>query len=668
MPVSSLQHAIPVDAIVDTTAPPVAYDPKQLREYVITCRNRLRDDRILKKSMWDECWQLYRGLEDWGDKEEWQSQMFIPKAWSSVKQATQAVKRLLLSSPKPWNLDAVNPDDLVATLRADQSTQLVRVFMDNARYIEAFGEGLECGFIMGLGIWKVWWGLVPRTRNRVVQPRPGQRQLVQEEILEGQLFVRAVDPYNFYWLPGSRLNAWVGTIEEIELPKWELMRLAAMGAFGPEGEALISKLSEGHLDTAQQQSHLRFNELRTGSRSKAVVKLTEYFGPFIDKDEHLLEPYGHMLIANDTETLIVERSKLLHRKAPYIGFSPLSLPFRTEGVGLIEMVRAVDRAINKLANMSVDTLLFKLLPTFEVVEEAFENPEDFKTGITPGKVFRRNATHMGMPGILPVPKDDVSQGVIAVEAQLDRAHQEGALVSEIQQALPRYRGVQTATEIELKDANQQTFFGSIAADIEDQALRPMVEMCWELIFQFIDTANDPRVGSILGVGADVFRGLSREEIQEAIQGDYKVRVSGITEQLEKAEMLQSLVQFMNIIGQNAQAWAPYINQSALLRRILEAFRPAVRDIEQIVAEPATVQAAKAAASQEAITPELLRLIPQLVDMATQQQKAAAEAQQAQQQQMVQLKMLQLDIAKKEADIKLTEAKARATASPHNSDN
>jgi hypothetical protein len=45
-----------------------------------------------------------------------------------------------------------------------------------------------------------------------------QKSVVQEEILEGRLFLRAVDPYNFYWLPGSKLNRWVGTIEDIEIP------------------------------------------------------------------------------------------------------------------------------------------------------------------------------------------------------------------------------------------------------------------------------------------------------------------------------------------------------------------------------------------------------------------------------------------------------------------
>jgi hypothetical protein len=163
----------------------------------------------------------------------------------------------------------------------------------------------------------------------------------------------------------------------------------------------------------------------------------------------------------------------------------------------------------------------------------------------------------------------------------------------------------------------------MATDIEKQAIEPIVTMAMDLIFQFIDTANDPRVGSILGVGQDILNAMSREEVMEMIQGEYKVQVKGITGQLQKAEMLQNLVQFMNLIGQNPQAWLPYINQDALLRRILEAFRPAIHDIEDIIADPATQEAKKLELQQQERGGDLIGLIPQLL----QQQQTAQQGQQ-----------------------------------------
>lgn len=344
-----------------------------------------------------------------------------------------------------------------------------------------------------------------------------------------------------------------------------------------------------------------------------MIKLTEYYGPII-VDDVLVEKHGYVLMANDQTVLRWGKNAYWNRKPPYIAFSPLTVPFRTEGVGLVEMVREVNKALNKIANMSVDSLVYRLLPVFEVTPEVYENAEDFETGLTPGKIFRRSQSYSSDIGIRPLPFEDVSAGTIQVAAQLDRAHQEGSLVSEIQQALPRFRGLQTATELELKQANQDSFFGGLANEIESKAIKPLVSQTIDLLMQFLSSSQDPRVASILGVGANSLASMSRDELLEMIQGEYMVKVSGITEQLEKAEMLNNLVQFMNIIGQNGEMWGPYINQDALLRRIMEAFRPTIRDIDGIIADPATIEARKAAIIGKEQMQQMMQQLPQMAQL------------------------------------------------------
>lgn len=625
---------------------------EEVVRYVVEWRNKLKNLRKDKVNIWNECWQLYRGVEDFSDKEEWQSKIVLPKTWSSVKQAVSTIKRLLRGAKDVWTVEAVNPDDYVSVVRSNQVSDLVKVFLENAKYMDAFAEGLECGFIIGVGIWKIWWVLEPRQRTRVIVGVTGPdgkmvelteeqaqqagvpvtRQVVREEVLEGKLQVRAVDPYNFWWLPGSKLNNWVGTIEEIEVPKWRLLECANQGYLDIEK---VKKISPKKINEDQKRGWLRFGERQHSSgvnEDTDTVTLTEMYGPLILNGE-LVQRDAHVIVANDNTLLVNLKNDLWQPKPPYVGFSPLMLPFRTEGVGLVEMVCKIDKALSRLANMSVDTLMFKMVPTFEVNVEAYENPEDLETGLTPGKVMRRNSTYLGQPGIVPLQFEDISQGSIQTMASLDRYHQEGALVSEIQQAIPRYRGAQTAAEVETKAAYQDSFFGAMAADIEAQALEPMIQMAVDLILQYIDTANDPRVASILGIGAQTLKGLTKEELLEVVQGDYKIKVTGLSGQLAKAEMLQNLTQLMNILGQNPETWMPYVNQDELLRRILEAFRPTIRDIDNIVAEPAMVEARKIAASQEAVTPDLVAMIPQMVQMALeqQQQKAAAQQQQMQEQ-------------------------------------
>jgi len=452
-----------------------------------------------------------------------------------------------------------------------------------------------------------------------------QKQIIRQEVLEGKLFLQAVDPYNFYWLPNSKLNRWTGTIEEMEVPKWELMEMAELGAFDP---ALVEKIGPMQIPEVNKQSYLRFGEVPRGPQGPTtdtgVVKLTEFYGPIV-LDGKVIEKYGHVIIANDSYVLKAGPNTNWHRKPTYCAFSPLQLPFRTEGVGLVEMVRHIDKALNQITNLGVDTLLFRLLPIFEFTPEVYENPEDFRTGMTPGKMFRRNSVAGNSDmGIRPIEFQDVSPGATQMAGLLDRSHQEGALVSEIQQSLPRWSGAQTATETETIQQNQQSFFGSLAADIEQFAISPLIMMAVDTIMQYVDTANDPRVAAILGIDQQVLAGMSQPEIYEMVSGDYDVTVNGLSSQLEKAEMLQNLVQLMNLIGQNPEAWLPYINQDALLRRILDSFRPVITDIEQIIATPDMVAATKEQMAMQQEHAQMVAMIPQLAKMAHDVEQSKAD--------------------------------------------
>ena|SRR5579859_1550764 len=796
--VSSYYSSIPAEMVEKegpSTASQLSSDTEEeakARQYVISWRNQLKQLRWQKRQIWNECWQLYNGLADWTDKEDWQAKIVIPKAFNTVKTATNVIKRLMVSAKQPWSVDSVNPDDLVNVIRAEKCTDLLKVFTERAHLLEEFSEALECSFIIGLGVWKVWWGLTPRTTTTVEEswspledvypgglgpnaansnvtsevaaqgnptapqsaqsttmqptgsgmpskqapPPPGytsnygmeqgvptepppprnvigqlsrpdwlaktmaqlyptempfeeiapmqaggagqmgqeqqdmlrhqlirQKQVVRKETLEGNLFIRAVDPYNFYWLPGAKFpNRMIGTIEDVEVAKWELIEMAENGVFP---KAKVAAIKPQKIDEYEKMSALRWKETVRAyngpNTDTGVVKLTEYFGPIV-YDGKIVKREAHMLIANDSITLFYRDNQFWDRKSPYVAFSPLALPFRTEGVGLIEMVRQIDEALNRIANLSVDMLMYKLLPTFEYTPDAYENAEDFETGLNPGKMFRRNITQMNAQPIKTVQFEDVSPGTSQVMAALDRYHQEGAIVTDIQQSLPRYRGIQTATETQALQQNMDSFMGNMAVDIEKLALEPLLTMALDRLLQFIDTATDPRVASILGVDADVLGGMSKAELLELVQGDYKVQVRGISSQLWKAEILQQLVQFMNLVGQNPQAWLPYINEDALLRRLLDSFRPHIHDIEQIIADPDTAQAKKIAMQQDANSASLIQMIPQLAELAhnvqNQQNAADLDRQKFQHDQSVSAR--ELDLKQRELAMKQKEASGGAS--------
>jgi hypothetical protein len=200
----------------------------------------------------------------------------------------------------------------------------------------------------------------------------------------------------------------------------------------------------------------------------------------------------------------------------------------------------------------------------------------------------------------------------------------------------------------------------MASDIEQFAIAPMVEMALDFLMQYIDTSNDPRIASILGVDAVILAGLTQPEIMELVQGDYEIQVQGLTGQLEKAETLQNLVQLMNLIGQNPEAWIPWIKQDELLRRVLDSFRPAITDIEDILNDPQTAAATQASMQQASQQAQMARIIPQLAEIAHKTKQDAIENDLAQAE--IANKHVDQAIELRKADAAVEKAKQRPTGS------
>ncbi len=634
MIVTDLQTALPADLapggdlqleksnikiVGDSTGNSIEISDDEIKTFIVATRQGLHTDRHTKQLLWDECWSLYRGKDTFPDKEDWQSKIVMPKAWNSVKQATNAMMRMLQASEMPWTIDPINPDDQTSVLRAEQITDLTRLFLQNSDFIRAFAEGLESSFITGLGIWKVWWGF--KDRNKMISrdnTENGQREIIRQTISEGNLFIRAVDPYMFYWLKGSRFGNWTGTIEDIEVTRPQLIELEDKGII-PEGSTAKIKAGKS-INEDKSRASLRFDETHEQSNSAApsnntIIKLTDYYGPILDQDGNVKFKQAHVLLANDDVVLVAKENKLWTQQPPYVAFSPLLLPFREEGVGLIEHTVDVDKAFNRIINMTTDKQLLGLIPALEVDVDLLEDPSQLDTGLVPGKIIRKEGGHAGQQAIQPIIQDtNISPAAQLLLGALDRGHQEGSLISEIQQSLPRFRGNQTGQEISIKQGNQVDFLSAMSKDIDEYALKPIVEASMDLVLQFLNTSNDPRVGSILGVGQEYLRSLNRFDLLEMIQGDYIIKVSGVTDQVQKREALGEIVQLMNIIGQNAEAWMPFINQTELLNRVLEGF-PGLRDSHNIVETPENVEAKRIALQNSQLTPEILKMMPHILKIA-----------------------------------------------------
>lgn len=567
---------------------------------VVELRSRAREARRTREEVWKECWRIYRGAADWSNKEKWQARIFLPKAWNVVEQAVSLTGRYIAAAKEPWFIEPYDNADPAANARAEAMTRIIRILLDKSRFFEAFMEGLRIGFITGLGVWKVTWKLEPVSTLSTRAVNTGGlslTEIVRTSGYDGRLDIRAIDPNNFYWLPGSRLNSWTGTIEDVEVPRWELATILP-----PE---LMARIPESRIDQSRKQEYDRFG-IHPTTPAVPTVKMTEYYGPLFDESGNVTEPNGHIVIANDSVVILQERNPFWDGRPPYVGFSPIQYPLRVDGVGLIENIRDIIYNLNEVINLSVDSLLYTLLPVFEGYPEAYENPDALNGVLRPGTFLRRSQVLTTGPGIHKVEFGDVSGSSVTIASILDRAAQEGSLVSEILQSLPRYRGVQTATEVALKNESQNSFFGFLATQIEEYAIKPIVELALSRALQFLTTTTDPAIARALGLPS--LANVTREQVFEMLQGPFNVRVGGVTEYIRKTEQLSNIMQFMTVIGQNAPNWLPYIKPQGLIRAVIEAFRPSIENIDSIIASPEEV----AQQQQQQFDRQLVSMLPQLL--------------------------------------------------------
>lgn len=577
-------------------ANPLTIPPNRLTSYISNLASQLRRNSLERQRIRDECWAIYRGAPPATDKEDWQAKIVLPKAWNAIEQAVSAIRRLIDFNREPWRVVAINP---LYTAQAERLTRLVSLFLEKADFSTHFFEGLKIAFITGIGIWKVWWDFRPRPKIAVQN-----NEIVRAEFLEGSLRIKAVDPNAFFWLPGSTFNDWIGTLEIHEVPKHLLSRTLGIDP------AIVASLPESRIDPSLKSTTTRFG-VTPHTPPLPTVTLYEYFGPII-LDGQVVEEAAHVITAGD-HLLRATRNGLWHQRPPYVAMSPLKYPLRDDGVGLIEMNRSLLTSLNEIMNMSVDMLLYRLLPIFEVNPLFYDNPEDLQKILRPGTVLSKSQSGINAPGINAIQFPDISSGTMAVMAAIDRAIQEGSLVSEIQQAIPRWRGIQTATEVSLKAANQQSFFGSLASEIEEHAIKPIISLAIDTIIQFLVSSSDPRVPEILGVDAITFATMPREELVAMINGDFDIKVAGVAEQLNATESAQALLELLQVLSSNPQAWLPYLNQSAILNRLLRAFNFRIDDLHDIIEPAPAAQEKMARLQQLEVDRAILKQLPALLD-------------------------------------------------------
>jgi hypothetical protein len=436
-----------------------------------------------------ELWQLYQNRQDYGNKKEWQSKIFVPKVFMSIEQATSVVKRAILQPRRLFKLEPIDPNDEIAVQNRGAVEELLKRAIKDSNFAATYAEMIKEGFLVGLGVPKVFWEDGLRYAN----------------VSTTQSYI---DP-DYQVGP---LNNPQFIIEEKEMDLAELKELAQRvnrdaGRSVYNMREINSIKSDGEGFERKERERLR-KGLQHHVEVDRRVNILEFWGDIIDPQTNKVKKNQLRIVANKRNMIRSQDNPFIHGRLPYVPTTPIPYPHRGSwGVSLVEPIAKMQYAYNNIINLSIDNLNFSVNKVYQYQPSNLVNPRSL-TRLYPGKLV---ATHNSSDAIKEVRTSNIGQDSFAAMGLLQSEIQKGTAVTEF--LMGTAGGSKTATEAELKTAQAQGIFDTMARGIEINSLAPIIEMSFDLMAQF-------------------------GQIPQGLRGKYKFEVGGLSLLLVRREQTE----------------------------------------------------------------------------------------------------------------------------------
>lgn len=497
--------------------------------YILQLRQEAEDATRDRREAADELWNLYQGRQDYSKKKDWQSKVFVPKIFMAIEQATSIVKRAIMSPRRLFKMSVKNKNDEEAKAVMKDVELTLKQALEDSNLASVYPEAVKEGFIVGLGIPKVLWD-------------------------GGLIFVNAATSKTFIdpdFEPSSG-KAPKYIIEEKEMDLAELkdmaQRLNRDAGRNVFNMAEINRIKEDQTDIEKTTEDRIRRGISDHTKTDKRVQVLEFWGSIIDKKTNKVKKNQLRVIANEKYIIRKQDNPFNHQKAPHLPLVPIPYPHRGAwGVSLVEPVASMQYSYNNIINLAIDNLNFSVNKVYEYQPSALVNPRSM-TRIYPGKMV---AKHTSTPAITEVRTTSLGQDSFAALGLIQSEMQKGTAITEF--LMGTAGGSKTATEAELKTAQAQGIFDTMARGIETNSLAPLIEMSFELLIQF-------------------------GGIPEMLRGRYKFEVGGLSLLLVRREQTQNIGQVLTLALQS-ETVASMTNIADLWKKYLTLL-----DLEDVFAE------------------------------------------------------------------------------------
>ena len=557
-------------------------DPRHLAELVQATKREAEGATRNLRLKWQDWWDLWQNEVAFKDKEEWQSQIWVPKPFAAVEQAAAVIQRSLLDSPEFYGVSGNGERERL--LAAHVWKPLLDRILDQADFVPKFADASKVGFITGVaGYLKYRWqsSQTPVLRGADVDPDTGRIIPAFTYKKRSMLAIDYVEPWKIFRDPNTRARqnfsgSYICHSEWLERPVakamvgrgWDLEACKRVWALNNSQTTGDNRMPE-----SQQKDAERKQQSWERHKFRRAYLFDEWWGDVLDENGDVVFPNALMVHAHNEMVMMPIDNPIWatdlntgRRKTPFLAGAPIVHPTRFEGRGILEQDEALSMLSANTVNLFADGMNWKVNPETEIYQPGLVDLNDLSS--YPGKPWLKNVREQVL---MAAQRGEIKVAeVLAFLHYIDELRQNVNFVTDFVVGLPGSRADITLGETRIKTNQSLGMFDGIARSLEHTG-RDAVELAYDYALQFLggNDYTDPSIASILGPEIAYFLGqqMPLEERVNAMQGNFKFTFTGVSQALQEAELLRKIMEFAALAG--SAPYAGTTKPSQILRLVAE---------------------------------------------------------------------------------------------------
>lgn len=494
-----------------------------------------RDDK------WRQNLDLYWNRYDFTTKADWQSKNVMPEVPGYVDRFAAALKDALVATPNgfytvkdPYDVNNDLTDPIKSMTDVWLSVSGRNQIGQTLDFATVFEDQVKMGALMAMAATVGW----------------------KKDVPGGRVGIETVDPRHVY-LDHTYRNLY--RIRTTEVDFADIARMTNEKT--SRGRPLynieeMARLVGSRQMMSQEKRELSGSGEETVSERKPII-LDEYIATIVDRNGNLVMD-NEVVILADNQFVIrgPEKNPFWHGK-DWLVYTPLMpVPLSPYGRSYMEDFGSVAKIFTDLTNLLLDATYMASMKAYAAVPAMLSDPSQLASGIWPNKIFKLEEGYQPADFFKAIDLGSLDPGAVNIWQAIKSELSDAAGMNEIGLGqLPDKTHI-AATAVAGAQQSSSAILRSVSQTVETRFLDPMLDLTWKTGMQHVNP-NDQRMS--IAVGQDMWNALIRRR-KELISQPITFQARGISELIQKQQKLQSLLSVMQVIGQNQNLLAAFMQR------------------------------------------------------------------------------------------------------------